>query len=52
MLQEGQSVLLYNIQPGSDRRVTSSKRLLPFAYTGDDWAFAPEAASTLTFELQ
>lgn len=36
-------------QPGPDRRVTSPKWLLPFAYTGDDWAFAPETESTLTF---
>ncbi len=42
-------LMLDTMQPGPDRRVTSSKRLLPFAYTGDDWAFAPEAASTLTF---
>lgn len=42
-------LMLDTMQPGPDRRVTSSKRLLPFAYTGDDWAFASEAASTLTF---
>ena len=42
-------LMLDTMQPGPDRRVTSSKRLLPFAYTGDDWAFDTGAASTLTF---
>ena len=36
-------------QPGSDRRVNGRKDLLPFAYSGDDWAGDAAAASTLSF---
>ena len=40
---------LETAQPGPDRMMKSGLKFLPFAYTGDDWAFAPSAASTLAF---
>ncbi len=40
---------LETTQPGPDRVMKSVLKVLPFSYTGDDWAFAPAVASTLTF---
>ena len=40
---------LETAQTGPDRVMKGALKFLPFAYTGDDWAFAPSAASTLAF---
>lgn len=45
----GSDFPLETAQPGPDRVMKSGLKFLPFAYTGDDWAFAPSATSTLAF---
>lgn len=38
-----------SVQPGPDRTVRGKGRILPFAFSGDDWVGDSTAASTLSF---